>query len=587
MNAAFLTLVALLAVAKAISATTEKETLHISELTSNTSFVPLSPRRVFAFAGYSGTRRATESSKPFYDDLSDCLLGRERYPLVAGIDLGHATTCTPLFTDVRYVTDPSVTLRRCREGYTAVFITTEGVVSNPVSPCVNHAGVTSPATHLHFQLVVKHTERATRTHITRVRITPAAPTEELLQLCRQREFTFTPFRLSYAVTLVTETDVPASPEEAPSAVLETATVLAAMAGVVFGWRYALRRSRRGTDSDEASMLIAIDAKARTRRVPPRPRAFLHVMTFGAMSLATVTATTTQEGVLISADNFGRAVVLLPLATAASAVAFVTGERLMRLVSTRRHHALAGLDACRGVAAGCGVYFVWFGIAWWRSSSAARLEALGACVASALLSLLSASVIAAKASDAQSRCGRVIQRLSQVLNLRTFGTSTARNSPMCSDALTKYADLRLIWFVVAMVINAWARAPPSLTEVAADEIGRQVLLATVLVVAFFTGDVLWFEYRNRSHWCWVACATATAGPSLSCARTVYGLAGNGLTLWPGAVVLALRTAVLWSLWSAATAVVVVVLTGAILAAIFYDVPDAVEVVVTAPWETEMS
>jgi hypothetical protein len=586
MNAAFLTLVALLAVAKAISAATDMETFHISELTSNTSFVPLSPRRAFAFAGYSGTRRATESSRSFYDDLSDCLLGRERYPLVAGIDLGHATTCTPLFTDVRYVTDLSVTLQRCREGYTTVFITTEGVVSNPVSPCVDHAGIMSPATHLHFHLGVKYTETATRT-ITRVRITPSAPTEELLQLCRQREFTFTPTRLSYAVTLATETDAPASPEEAPSAVLGTAAGLASMAGIVFGWRYALRRSRRATGSDEASMLIAIDAKARTRRVPPRPRAFLHVMTFGAMSLATVIASATQEGILMCADHFGRAVVLLPLATAASAVVFVTGERLMRLVSTRRHNALAGLDACRGIAAGSGVYFVWFGIAWWRSSSAARLEALGACVASALLSLLSASVIAAKAGDAQSRCGRVIQRLSQVLNLRTFGTSTARSSPMCSDALSKYADLRLISFVVAIVINAWMRARPSLIEVAADEIGRQVLLATILVVAFFTGDVLWFEYRNRSHWCWVACATATAGPSLSCARTVYGLAGNGLTLWPGAVVLALRTAVLWSLWSAATAVVVVVLTGVILAAIFYDVPDAVEVVVTAPWETEMS
>jgi hypothetical protein len=586
MHAACLTLVVLLAAAKAIAATTEKETLHISELTSNTSFVPLSPRRVFAFAGYSGTRHGTELSKSFYDDLSACFLGRERYPLVAGIDLGHATTCTPLFTDVRYVTDPSVTLRRCREGYTTVFITTEGVVSNPVSPCVDHAGVMSPATHLHFQLVVKNIERATRT-ITRVRITPCALTEELLQLCRQREFTFTPSRLSYAVTLVTETDAPASPEEAPSAVLGTAAGLASMAGIVIGWRYALRRSRRATGSDEATMLVAIDAKARTRRVPPRPRAFLHVMTFGAMSLATVVATATQEGVLMCADHFGRAVVLLPLATAASAVVFVTGERLMRLVSTRRYNALAGLDACRGVAAGCGVYFVWFGIAWWRSSSAARLEALGACVASALLSLLSASVIAAKASDAQSRCGRVIQRLSQVLNLRTFGTSTARSSLMCSDALSKYADLRLIWFVAAMGINAWVRAPPGLTEVAADEIGRQILLATVLVVAYFTGDVLWFEYRNRSHWCWVACATATAAPSLSCARTVYGLAGSGLTLWPGAVVLALRTAVLWSLWSAATAVVVVVLTGAILAAIFYDVPDAVEVVVTAPWETEMS
>jgi hypothetical protein len=586
MNAAFLTLVALLAVAKAISATTDMETLHISELTSNTSFVPLSPRRVFAFAGYSGTRRATESSKPFYDDLSDCLLGRERYPLLAGIDLGHATTCTPLFTDVRYVTDPSVTLRRCREGYTTVFITTEGIASNPVSPCVDHAGVMSPATHLHFHLVVKTTERATRT-ITRVRITPSAPTEELLQLCRQREFTFTPSRLSYAVTLATETGAPAPPEEAPSAVLGTAAGLALMAGIVFGWRYALRRSRRGSSSDEGSMLVAIDAKSRTRRVPPRPRAFLHVMTFGAMSLATVTATATPEGVLMCADHFGRAVVLLPLATAASAVVFVTGERLMRLVSTRRHNALAGLDACRGVAAGCGVYFVWFGIAWWRSSSAARLEALGACVASALLSVLSASVIAAKASDAQSRCGRVIQRLSQVLNLRTFGTSTIRSSPMCSDALSKYADLRLIWFVVAVVLNVWTRARPSLTEVAADEIGRQVMLATVLVVAFFTGDVLWFEYGNRSHWCWVACATATAGPSLSCAHTVYGLAGNGLTLWPGAVVLALRTVALWSLWSAATAVVVVILTGAILSAIFYDVPDALEVVVTAPWETDMS
>jgi hypothetical protein len=585
MNAAFLTLVALLAVAKAISATTDMEALHISELTSNISFVPLSPRRVFAFAGYFGTRRALESSS-FYGDLTDCLLGRERFPLLAGIDLGHATTCTPVYTELRHVTDPSVTLRRCREGYTTVFITTEGVASNPVSPCVDHAGVMSPATHLHFQLVVKNTERATRT-VTRVRITPAAPTEELRQQCRQNGFGYHSPSQSYAVTLVTETDVSASPEEASSAVLGTAAGLASITGIVFGWRYALRRSRRATGSDEASMLVALDAKARTLRVPPRPRAFLHVMTFGAMSLTTVIATATQEGVLMCADHLGRAVVLLPLATAVSAVVFVTGERLMRLVSTRRHHVLAGLDVCRGVAVGCGVYFVWFGIAWWRSSSAARFEALGACVASALLSVLSASVIAAKASDAQSRCGRVIQRLSQVLNLRTFGTSTTRSSPMCSDALTEYADLRLISFVVAIVINAWMRARPSLTEVAADEIGRQVLLATVLVIAFFTGDVLWFEYRNRSHWCWVACATATAGPSLSCACTVYGLAGNGLTLWPGAVVLALRTAVLWSLWSAATAVVVVVLTGALLAAIFYDVPDAVEVVVTAPWETEMS